>query len=66
MLKTKSSVNIADDVFTEMAKSLNFQLIPVHQSGGGMAGDGAQSYAATVISAAKVHCFQDLHPFVCP
>ena len=30
------------------------KLIPVHQSGGGMAGDGGQSYAATVISAAKV------------
>ena len=30
------------------------QLVPVHQSGGGMSGDGSQSYAATVISAAKV------------
>ncbi len=30
------------------------QLVPVHQSSGGMTGDGAQSYAATVISAAKV------------
>ncbi|KAJ8312061.1 hypothetical protein KUTeg_009434 [Tegillarca granosa] len=28
-------------------------LIPLHQSCGGMSGDGAQSYAATVISAAK-------------
>ena len=26
----------------------------MHQSGGGVTGDGAQSYAATVISAAKV------------
>jgi hypothetical protein len=30
------------------------QLVPLHQSFGGMSGDGAQSYAATVISAAKV------------
>ncbi|CAL1548389.1 unnamed protein product, partial [Lymnaea stagnalis] len=30
------------------------RLLPVHQSCGGMSGDGAQSYAATVISAAKV------------
>lgn len=30
------------------------QLVPVHQSSGGMSGDGSQSYAATVISAAKV------------
>jgi hypothetical protein len=30
------------------------QLVPVHQSCGGMTGDGGQSYAATVISAAKV------------
>ncbi|XP_076452638.1 BCAS3 microtubule associated cell migration factor-like [Babylonia areolata] len=29
------------------------KLVPVHQSGGGMSGDGSQSYAATVISAAK-------------
>ncbi|KAL5017211.1 hypothetical protein ScPMuIL_006800 [Solemya velum] len=29
------------------------RLVPVHQSCGGMSGDGAQSYAATVISAAK-------------
>lgn len=29
------------------------KLVAVHQSGGGMSGDGAQSYAATVISAAK-------------
>ncbi|KAK0054201.1 breast carcinoma-amplified sequence 3 isoform X1, partial [Biomphalaria pfeifferi] len=29
------------------------RLLPVHQSCGGMSGDGAQSYAATVISAAK-------------
>ena len=31
-----------------------FQLVPMHQSCGGMSGDGSQSYAATVISAAKV------------
>lgn len=31
------------------------QLVPIHQSCGGMSGDGSQSYAATVISAAKVH-----------
>ncbi|XP_077865334.1 BCAS3 microtubule associated cell migration factor-like [Saccoglossus kowalevskii] len=30
------------------------KLISVHQSGGGMSGDGIHSYAATVISAAKV------------
>ena len=30
------------------------RLVPMHQSGGGMTGDGSQSYAATVISAAKV------------
>ncbi|KAK7474430.1 hypothetical protein BaRGS_00034313 [Batillaria attramentaria] len=29
------------------------RLVPVHQSCGGMSGDGSQSYAATVISAAK-------------
>ncbi|GFO44328.1 hypothetical protein PoB_007083300 [Plakobranchus ocellatus] len=29
------------------------RLLPVHQSCGGMSGDGSQSYAATVISAAK-------------
>ncbi|VDI22014.1 Hypothetical predicted protein [Mytilus galloprovincialis] len=29
------------------------RLVPLHQSFGGMSGDGAQSYAATVISAAK-------------
>ncbi|XP_033748515.1 breast carcinoma-amplified sequence 3-like [Pecten maximus] len=29
------------------------RLVPMHQSCGGMSGDGAQSYAATVISAAK-------------
>ncbi|ELU13646.1 hypothetical protein CAPTEDRAFT_150615 [Capitella teleta] len=29
------------------------KLVPVHQSCGGMTGDGGQSYAATVISAAK-------------
>ncbi|XP_025089227.1 breast carcinoma-amplified sequence 3-like isoform X1 [Pomacea canaliculata] len=29
------------------------RLVPVHQSSGGMSGDGSQSYAATVISAAK-------------
>ena len=53
-------MNIADVTFTKFPKPLNFQLIPVHQSGGGMAGDGAQSYAATVISAAKVHYFEVL------
>lgn len=31
------------------------QLVPIHQSCGGMSGDGSQSYAATVISAAKVY-----------
>ena len=31
-----------------------FQLVSVHQSQGGVTGDGGQSYAATVISAAKV------------
>ncbi|ESO95441.1 hypothetical protein LOTGIDRAFT_117172 [Lottia gigantea] len=30
------------------------RLVPYHQSCGGMSGDGSQSYAATVISAAKV------------
>lgn len=29
------------------------RLVPIHQSCGGMSGDGSQSYAATVISAAK-------------
>ncbi|XP_042899479.1 BCAS3 microtubule associated cell migration factor isoform X2 [Parasteatoda tepidariorum] len=31
----------------------NKKLVSVHQSGGGMAGDGVQSYAATIIHAAK-------------
>ncbi|KFM78156.1 Breast carcinoma-amplified sequence 3, partial [Stegodyphus mimosarum] len=31
----------------------NKKLISVHQSGGGMAGDGVHSYAATIIHAAK-------------
>lgn len=35
------------------------QLVPIHQSCGGMSGDGSQSYAATVISAAKVHYSSD-------
>jgi len=36
------------------------KLVPNHQSCGGMSGDNAQSYAATVINAAKVlqTCFQ--------
>lgn len=33
---------------------VSLQLVPVHQSGGGMSQEGAQSYTATVISAAKV------------
>lgn len=34
------------------------KLVPNHQSCGGMSGDNAQSYAATVINAAKVgKCF---------
>jgi len=31
------------------------RLVAMHQSCGGMSGDGSQSYAATVISAAKVN-----------
>ena len=41
-----TSVHLSDITF--------LQLVPVHQSCGGMTGDGRQSYAATVISAAKV------------
>lgn len=33
---------------------LFIQLVAMHQSCGGMSGDGSQSYAATVLSAAKV------------
>lgn len=33
----------------------SIQLVSVHQSGGGMAGDGVHSYAATLIHAAKVN-----------
>ena len=41
-------------ILTVFRSRLLLQLVPMHQSCGGMSGDGAQSYAATVISAAKV------------
>ena len=47
---------IVSCVYCEMSKCMYccLQLVSMHQSCGGMSGDGAQSYAATVISAAKV------------
>ena len=56
ILKSESKQEIYERSFKDFpAYTLFlFQLVPMHQSCGGMSGDGSQSYAATVISAAKV------------